>query len=264
MKTIVGERINSTRKPIRHAIDNRDAGVIEREARMQQEKGATHIDVNAGGHGRPEQEDLLWLIDVVQRTVDLHLCIDSADPQVIAGVFSRLTKRPIINSVSLERQRMAGMAPFLTTHDCDIVGLCMSDEGVPQTAEKIVARAQTLVRTLEEMGINRDQIHIDPLIQPIGTNHQNGRTVLQAIQGILETCPGVHLICGLTNISFGMPERKQINRCLLTLLMAGGLDGVILDPLDENLMKDLVTNTMLLGKDPYCLNYIKACKGNNN
>ena len=264
MKVIVGERINSTRKPIREAIDNRDAAVIEREARMQQEKGATHIDVNAGGHGRPEQEDLLWLIDVVQQTVDLPLCVDSADPKVIAGVFHRLTKRPIINSVSLEQDRMEGMASFLANHECDIVGLCMSDKGMPETAQEIVARAQTLVRILEEMGIDRDRIYIDPLIQPIGTNHQNGQIVLQAIRGILETCPEVHLICGLTNISFGMPERKQINRCLLTLLMAAGLDGVILDPLDENLMRDLFTTTMLLGRDPYCLNYIKACKGSNN
>lgn len=260
MKIIVGERINTTRPPIRHAVDTRDAALIAHEARLQKAHGATHIDINAGGHGRPEMDDLAWLIQVVQDAVDLPLCIDSADHHVLTGVIDGLKKRPIINSISLETKQMNGMRPFLEAHDCDVVGLCMSDEGLPGTADEIVSRAQRLVRELDGLGIDRDRQFIDPLVQPIATNHTNGHNVIKAVRNIRETCPGIHIISGLSNISFGMPGRKQINRCFLGLLMAAGLSAAILDPLDADIMADVTAHRMLLGMDPYCLGYIAARK----
>lgn len=259
MKVIVGERLNTSRKRIREAVLARNEIAIADEARKQWESGATHIDVNAGAPGGNEKEDLAWLVAVVQKSVDAPLCIDSPNPEAILSVLDRLVHRPLINSISLETKRFDALAELVKTHPCDIVGLCMSDGGMPVDDQDIVKRAGLLVEALGRLGVGLERIYIDPLVQPIGANHLNGRMALIAMQSIRRLYPEVHLICGLSNISFGMPRRKEINRVFLTMAMAAGLDSAILDPLDSSLMADLRGARMLLGLDPYCLSYLKAC-----
>ena len=271
MKVIVGERLNTSRKQIREAVLARDENriILEAraqlengalEARAQLENGATHIDVNAGAGGGNEKEDLEWLVHAVQKSVDAPLCIDSPNPEAILGVLAGLRHRPLINSISLEAKRFEALGPLVKEHDCDIVGLCMSDEGMPADEQEIVKRAALLIEALGRLGVAPGRIYIDPLVQPVGANHLSGRMVLSAMRSIRRLHPESHLICGLSNISFGMPRRKEINRVFLTMAMAAGLDSAILDPLDAHLMSDLKCARMLLGADPYCLKYLKACK----
>lgn len=258
METIVGERINATRTGIRRAIEERDADLVAMEARRQQEAGATHIDVNAGtGSGR-EREDMIWLASVVQEAVEIPLCLDSPHEGVMEAALAVVSRPPIVNSVSLEEGRLHPMLEMLQGQDCGVVALCMSDEGLPDGPGDVVDRAGLLVEALEATGMARERIYVDILIQPIAANTASGKSALDAVRGVRAALPGVHVICGLSNVSFGMPQRAAINQTFLAMLMAAGLDAVILDPLKAGTLSALHTARMLMGLDPYGLEYIRA------
>ena len=257
---IVGERINTSRKKVQEAVANKDAPCIRDEVKKQQAAGAKFIDVNAGACIGEEMESMEWLLGVIRDVATVPLCIDSPDPKVLEMAYGMLKEAPMINSISLERERFDTMIPFLKGRECSIVALCMDDSGMPASAPDIINRAKRLVQALEDIGMNREQIYVDFLVQPVSTNTSNGLMVLDAVRGIMQEIAGVHTICGLSNISFGLPQRKIINRTFLALMMASGLDTAILDPLDRELMAIVRTAEMLMGKDEYCTRYLKAVR----
>ena len=260
MFVIVGERINTSRERVLEAVEKRDAGYIQDDVRRQEEAGATYIDVNAGAQVSSEMEDLKWLLNTIQDAVSIPLCIDSADPEVIRGALDIVQRPPMINSISLEQNRFEPMLDFLKDRECRVVALCMSDKGMPKSSDEVIERAGRLIEGLEGIGMERDHIYVDPLIQPISTDVSKGVMAMESVRGIMGQYPGVHTICGLSNVSFGLPERRIINRSFLPLLMTAGLDAAILDPLDDAIMTILKTTWMLLGNDPYCMEYIKAVR----
>lgn len=261
MFVIVGERINASREKIQQAIVNRNNAYIRSEAKRQEELGANFIDVNAAGRIGHEREDLEWLITTIQEHVSVPLSIDSPDPSVLEMACKLVSRSPMINSISLEKKRYDSMLSFLKGKGYSIVALCMDDTGMPENSKTIIERAGRLVEGLEGAGIKRNNIYLDPMIQTISTSVGNGILAMESIQGITKKYPGVHTICGLSNISYGLPNRKLLNRTFLTLLMASGLDSVILDPLDQKMMSTLLTTQMLLGQDDYCVNYLNAIRG---
>ena len=260
MLTVVGERINTSRKNVNEAVASRNAAYIVKDVNKQIEAGATYIDVNAGARIGHEMEDMQWLLKTINEITSVPLCLDSPDPAVLEEAFQMVKDTPMINSISLENERYNVMLPFLTGKDCKVVALCMDDSGMPDSADKVVDRAGRLVKGLETVGIKRENIYIDPMIQPISTDFKKGIMAIESVRRIMEENPGVHTICGLSNISYGLPQRKTINRTFLALLMAAGLDGAIVDPLDNKIMTTLKTALMLLGKDDYCLNYIQSVR----
>jgi cobalamin-dependent methionine synthase I len=256
MFTVIGERINTTRQAVKEATAARDAAYIRDDVRKQEAAGATYIDVNAGARIGYEMEDLTWLVNVIQDAVNLPLCLDSPDPEVLGVAFGLVKRRPLINSISLEADRFDTMMSFLDGKDCSVVGLCMDDTGLPADADDVVLRATRLSAALEHIGFTRDRVFIDPLVQPIGTDQTKGLMALESVRRIRHELPGVHFTCGLSNISFGLPQRKIINRIFLALMMGAGLDGAIIDPLDDKLMAVVRTTEMLLGDDEWCTNYL--------
>ncbi|MBU2489666.1 MAG: dihydropteroate synthase [Proteobacteria bacterium] len=260
MFTIVGERLNTSRKPVKEAVRQRDAAFVAQEARRQVDAGAHWIEVNAGTFGEDEQEHLFWLMDVVAKAVDAPMAVDSASPATIAQALERSDRTVMVNSISLETNRFEPVLTAVEGKNCHLVALCMNDAGMPRDAEEVVDRAVRLVEGIESTGIPRDRIHVDPLIQPVATDASKGVMAMDSIRGIHQRLPGVNTLCGLSNISFGMPQRKAINRCFLALLLSAGLTGAILDPLDTPLMSMMMTGKMLLAKDPYCMGYVKAAQ----
>jgi 5-methyltetrahydrofolate--homocysteine methyltransferase len=260
---IVAERLNAARKAVREAIEKKDESLVIKEAADQFAAGADIIDINAGAHPDREEGDMAWMIDLVQGVVDSRISIDSSSSRVILKNIHKLTKTPMINSVSLESKKLAEMKPALTEREADIVALCMDDSGLPKTADQAYGNAERMVQTLEGIGISREHIFLDPLVQTISADHTKGTMVLETIGRIRAEIPGVHIICGLSNISYGMPERFLINRTFLTLAVGAGLDAAIIDPLDKKLTTAAAVSEMLLGKDPYCRNYLTQFRKNN-
>jgi 5-methyltetrahydrofolate--homocysteine methyltransferase len=260
MFTIIGERINATRPSIKAAVENRTIETIREEAIRQTEAGADYLDVNAGGRPGRISQDMIWLLEIVQEAVSTPICLDSPDPAVLEEVYQKVRQPPIINSISLESGRFQSMISFLKGKDCSIIALCLDDRGLPKTAREIIERAGVLIEGLEAVGFDRERIHLDPLIQPVATDIKAGQKAIEAIQGILKKYPGVHITCGLSNISYGLPLRKAINRILLPILMTAGLDGAIFDPLDDKIMSTLIVSKMILGQDRFCRQYTQAAR----
>lgn len=255
---IVGERINSSRKQIMEAIRAHDAGFIRKEAELQAEAGASYIDVNAGMFAQDEERLLRWLISEVQAVTSLPLSIDSANPDVIRAVIGLTGSAPLINSLTLEPASLEGLLSLVVERGARVIGLCQGTEGLAETCEQKLKMADRLVTLLTGAGVALADIFVDPLAYSIGTNDRSGVETLEAIGRIVGEFPGVHIICGLTNVSYGLPERRLINRTFLAAAISRGLDAAILDPTDRELMKSVHAAELVAGRDPYAANYIRA------
>jgi len=255
---IVGEKINTSRKTVEQAVANRDAAFIARMAREQADAGAHYIDVNAGTFVDQEADCLCWLTETVQKEVDLPLSLDSPDPRALSEAMKLHRGEPMINSISLEEERFDALIPVITRQPCSIVALCMAQTSMPVTTDERVEVGSELVSRLLGKGFPPEKIYVDPLIQPVSVDTNMGVAALGAIRRIMDDHPGINTICGLSNISYGLPQRSLINRNFMALCIAHGLSAVIMDPTDRQLMATLLTAEMLLGRDEYCGNFIDA------
>ena len=257
---IIGERINATRKPIGLAIEKKNVLFIQEEAKKQVAAGSGYIDLNAGLSSKTEKEDLLWLIENIQKVTEIPLCLDSADSMALLEGLKLCKKPPMINSINAEKKKIEKFLPILENYQGEIIALTMDDQGIPKTAKERLEIATRLVKTLNSKGIKNEQIYLDPLVQPLSINQKFGLQFLEAVKLIKSGFSGIRTVCGLSNISFGLPQRKTINKTFTILAIEAGLDAAILDPLDKELLSFIYASEALLGKDEYCLRYIKAFK----
>jgi 5-methyltetrahydrofolate--homocysteine methyltransferase len=255
---IIGELINASRKAIAAAIEKQDQESIAKIARDQSEAGADFIDVNAGVFVGKEPEYLEWLVKTVQAAVDKPCCIDSPDPKAIEKALAAHNGVAMINSISLEKERYDTLMPIIAGTDLKVVALCMSDEGMPETTLDRMKIADKLVNGLVQNHIPVENIYVDPLVQPVSTNNSFGVEFLNTIEQIVKTFDGIHTVCGLSNISFGLPERNFLNQTFMSMAIAKGLDGAIVNPMDKKMMANIITAETLAGKDDYCTAYLKA------
>jgi 5-methyltetrahydrofolate--homocysteine methyltransferase len=259
---IVGELINASRKSVKTAIESEDRAAIQKLARDQVEAGANYIDVNAGVFVKEEIDYLKWVVENVLEAAKVPCCIDSPNPKAIEATLEfhqeKTDLTAMINSISLESERWETLLPIISGTDLKVVALCMSDEGMPETADQRLAIADKLINGLVQNNVKLENIYVDPLVQSIGTNPVYGREFLEAIDQITTRFEGVHIMCGLSNISFGLPERKYLNQTFMVMAIARGLDGAIVDPLDQKMMANIIAAEALAGKDEFCMNYLSA------
>ena len=257
---IVGERINTSRKPVNEAVEKRDAAYITADVQKQVKAGADYIDVNAGSRIGSEMEDLGWLVDVIEAAVNVPLALDSPDPKVLLAMMKRVKQNPMINSTTAEASRFEAMKAVVQERECDLVALCMDERGIPRSVDQILGNASSLVQNLTKLGMSIEKIHLDPMIQPISVNKENGTLAVETIRRLHREFPGVKTICGLSNISFGLPNRFLVNRLFMVLCIGAGLTGALVDPLDQKMMTNILVTETLVGKDNFCLKYLKASR----
>lgn len=256
---IVGELINTSRKTIEKAVEAKDAAFIKELAQKQVDAGADYVDINCGTMIYNEEEAMAWLVETVQSQVTAPLCIDSPNPKALETGLSLIKNgQPMINSITAEKERYSNILPFVLKYKAKIVGLCMDDSGMPETAADRLKIADKLVGDMVAAGVPEDDIYLDPLVKPVSTGDQAGLEILEAIYGIKQKYPKVHGICGLSNISYGLPNRKVLNQAFMIQTMTMGMDGYILDPLDKTMMGFVYASQALLGKDTFCVKYLTA------
>jgi len=253
---LIGELINSTRKQVREALERKDEGAIRRLARVQVEAGADILDLNAAMSMGREIDHLRWLVEVVQDEVgDIRLSIDTPNPEAMAAALELCKNRPMINSISNESGKKE-MIPLIKEYDAEVIGLTMGEKkGMPKRVEDRLREAERLLAALDEAGIERERIYLDPLVMPIGVDQEQGPIVIEAVS-LIKREFGVKVSVGLSNVSLGMPARSLLNRTFLAMLLSAGLDAAILDPTDEGLVATLKAAEALLGKDRYCMDYL--------
>ena len=254
---IIAEKINGTRKRVAQAIKERDADFIQNLAREQTEAGATWLDANAGTAPQREPEDLIWLVENIQAVVDTPISLDSANPKALQAAIKVVNKKPMINSISLEPGRL-DVFPIVAEHKCPAVALAMDEKGIPKTKEE---RIDTIGRILEKtrsMEIPDEDLYFDPLAMTIGTGQENALLFFDCVREIHSKFPKVHITCGLSNISFGLPARTYINRVFLALSMQAGMDCAICNPNSHDIQTTILATELLLGQDRYCLNFTRS------
>ena len=259
MFTVVAERINMTRKRLREEVWNRNVEYVTRAARRQAEAGATHIDINAGGDPAKEVEDMKWLAQVVADATDLPICFDGSNPDALRAGLD-VCNRPgtIINSITGEEERIDDVLPLVEQYNTGVVCLTMDDEGMPEDLDGRLRVTRDLAALLKDRGIGLDRAYFDHLVRPASTNPGQATFVLDAIRTTKQEFPETHIALGLSNISFGLPVRNNLNRAFLAMLIAAGCDGAIVDPCEEGMMNTLYSARAALGLDEYCMEYITA------
>jgi 5-methyltetrahydrofolate--homocysteine methyltransferase len=256
--TIIGERINSSRSCIARAIENKDEAFIQQEARLQHEAGADFIDVNAGTFVDRETEYLPWLVRTVQAAVDVPLSLDSADPHALKAALKEHRGTPIINSITLAKERMESVLPLALEYSCAIIALTADSTRMPEDTEKRVDIAIRLIDALIEAGVSPGKIYVDPVVQPVSLIPHAGAEILKAFAMIRAARPDIHLLCGVGNISFKLPQRTMLESAFLGMAMAAGVDTAIIDPCNNDIMKSVAAAEALLGRDDFCIRYITA------
>jgi len=263
---VIGELLNSTRKKVKQALQGRDEATIRRLARRQVEAGADVLDINTAESMKREIEDLEWIIGLIYDEVgeEVHLSIDSPNPEAIAAGLALCKAQPMVNSISNDPKVQERLIPLLKDHDAEFIGLTMGGgKGMPMTVDDRLREAEQLINSLQAAGVNLERLYIDPLVMTIGSNPEQAPAIIETVRAIKERWgeQGVKTSVGLSNVSFGLPRRSIINRAFLAMLLEAGLDAALIDPTDQGMMDILRASEALLGIDAHCLGYIKYMRG---
>jgi len=259
---VIGEKINATRASIKKIIQDRDENGLLDLARRQAAAGAAFIDVNVGtgiGSREDEIQAMEWAVRTIQKAVETPLCIDSADEGVLeAGLKMRDGKPSMINSTKAEDEGLKAVVPLARKYNALLVGLTMDETGIPRTAEDRLRAAEKIAAACEEHQVPLANIYFDTLVMPISTDIKQGLVTLAAVSGIKEKFPEARTVLGLSNISYGLPDRSRVNTAFLQMAIFAGLDAAIIDPLDGDLMSAILASEVLVGKDRHCRRYMRA------
>ncbi len=259
---IIGEKLNGTLKKTAAAIAGRDAAFVRDLALRQVAAGAAYIDVNAGTAPAHEPEDLAWLVDTVQEVTETPLCLDSANPEAIRAGLARVKQPPMINSISGERNRIEGVLPLVPGNAAGVIALLLDDNGIPKDTAGRMAVARRILEATRAAGVPDDQVYVDPLAIAVATRQDGALVALDTMRALRAEAPAVKFSIGLSNISFGLPIRKVVNRVFLALALQAGLDAAIMDPLDDSLYSELLAAELVLGRDRFCRKYTTAFRAN--
>lgn len=255
---IIGERINPTgRKAVLAALQEGNFDIIRQDAVKQVEAGADILDVNAGVPGADEADLLQRMLQMVMEVTDVPLCIDTADPEALEAALSAYEGKALVNSVNGEERSLSSVLPLVQEHGAAVIGLCMDDDGIPETAEARLAVAGKIIERAGQLGIEPHDVIIDPLALTMGADSSAGRIALNTIEMVVEEF-GVNVTMGASNISFGMPDRKYINSTFIAMAIHAGLTCPITNPLVTEIQTAVLAADLSMGRDDYGMNWIKA------
>lgn len=256
---VIGELINTSRKSIREAVDKKDVAYIQKVVKDQEEAGASYIDVNCGTLIELEIPTMEWLVELVEEVTKLPLCIDSPDPAALeAGLAKSKNPGPMINSTNGETVRYNAVLPLIKKYNAKVIALSVDDEGLPKTNEDRIRISSTIITNLTKDGVPVENIFIDPIIKPISAGEKHGLEIMEAVRKIMGDFPGVHMTCGLSNVSYSLPARRTLNKTFMIQLAANGMDSFILDPTNRDMRASLIASAALLGQDKYCRKFING------
>ena len=257
----VGERINGMFKDVKRAIKKKDKKVLQDLAVRQTQEGAKFLDVNTGVAVTPEdQPDVMkWMVESIQEACDTPLALDSQKTLVLEAGLSVVKGPALINSCKCEPAILDQFMPLAVKHDASLVVLTMTDAGPLQDVDGRIEACASICAKAMEHRLDLEKLYIDPVIYPINVAQQQPGYLFQVIQQVKVLAdPPPRTIIGLSNISQGTQQRPLINRIMLVMAIAAGLDAAIVDVLDTDLMDAAITAEMLLNHQIYSDSFLKA------
>lgn len=253
---IIGERINPTgKKKLKAALVSGDSGYIFSEALSQVECGADVLDVNVGLPEIDEPKVMCDTVRGIQGITNLPLQIDTSDPAAMEQALRIYNGKPLINSVNGKKESMEKIFPLAKKYGGVVVCLTLDEGGIPESAEGRIKIAEKIINTAKEYGIDKKDLIIDTLAMTVSTGAENAKRTLQALSYVRNTL-GVNTVLGVSNISFGLPKRDNINAAFFTLAMGSGLSAGIINPKSDSMMNAFYSYCALNGYDENFETYI--------
>lgn len=253
---IVGEKLNSSIPKINELMKERNTEALKQIAIDQQNAGANFLDINTSIFREEEYEMLKYVLEIVLENTECGIMLDSPSPAVIKEAIKLISNREIIiNSITLQ-DRIEELLPVVKSYNSGIVCLPIDKDGIPKTTEKRVENSLKLLEILKEARIEKDKIYIDVLAETLAVDNESAVTTINTISELRKTEPDVHIICGVSNVSFGLPKRTNINATFLTAAIFAGLDSGIVDITNEQIQGAIYLAELVAGKDEYCMEYL--------
>lgn len=260
---IIGERINPTgKRKLKDALITNNLEYILKEAIIQKEKGADILDINVGLPQIDETATIVNVVKEVQSIIDLPLQIDSSDPKAIEAALRIYNGKAVINSVNGKPEIMDAIFKIAKKYGSSVIGLTLNEGGIPDTAEERFEIAKTIVNTAKKYGIPKEDILIDCLVLTASAQQKEVIETLKAIKLVRENL-GVNTVLGVSNVSFGLPNRGLLNKTFLTLALHSGLTMPILNPQDEEMIHIIKSFNVLMNHDKDSMEYIEYFNNSN-
>jgi len=261
---VIGERLNPTgKKPLQAALRVENMDFVVREALNQVEQGAHILDINMGMPDMDEVSLLKRAVMEVQSAINLPLQIDSSNVEALEQAVRIYNGKPLINSVNGKKESLEQILPIAKKYGAAILGLTLDDRGIPESAEERLEVAQRIVKKALEMGIPKEDIFIDCLVVTASAQQMLVKETLKAVRLVKEKL-GVKTVLGVSNVSFGLPQRPIINRNMLAMALMQGLDAPIMNPADQGMMEAVASYRVLMGLDGDAEDYINQYGNNQN
>jgi 5-methyltetrahydrofolate--homocysteine methyltransferase len=258
---IIGERINPTgKKRFKQALKEQDMDYILKEGIIQQDMGAHILDVNVGLPDINEPEMMVKVIEELQSVTSLPLQIDTVDIKAMEAALRIYNGKPMVNSVNGKQESMDEVFPLIQKYGGVVIGLALDEEGIPKTADGRVSVARHIINEAAKYGIQKKDIVIDVLAMTISSEPEGAQVTLEALKRVREEL-GVNTVLGVSNISFGLPNRPVVNSNFYTIAMFNGLSAGIINPSSEEMMKSYYAYHALMNLDSNCKNYISKYAG---
>ena len=256
MPKIIGERINPTGKPkLKDALRRHDLSYLVREGIAQQDAGAYILDVNVGLGEIDETAVLKETVEELQSVLDLPLQIDTVRPAALEAALRVYNGKPLINSVNAKEESLQTVLPLAKKYGGVLIALTIGEDGIPDTAAGRTALAKKIIDRAAQYGIGKKDIVVDPLCMAVSSGDNAAKVTLDSIRMIHETL-GVRTCLGVSNVSFALPERQDINAVFLSMAIQNGLSAAIMNPCAVDMMRAYRVATMMHGFDPHCESYI--------
>lgn len=253
---LIGERINPTgKKRFKQALAEKDMDYILSEGVSQAEKGVHVLDVNVGLPEIDECEMLTFAVCALQAVTNLPLQIDTADPRAMENALRRYNGKAMVNSVNGKKESMSAVFPLVKKYGGLVVALTLDENGIPETACGRVEIAKNILKTAAEYGIDKKNIIFDPLALTVSADTNAAKATLEAV-GTIKTELGCHTSLGVSNVSFGLPNRDGINSVFFALALQKGLSAAIMNPYSGDMMRTCYAYKALMGMDENCADYI--------
>lgn len=253
---LIGERINPTgKKKLAEALKDGNLELVRQEALAQVQAGADILDVNVGAAGVDEVALLPQAVQAVMDTVDVPLCLDSANPAALEAALKVYKGKPLINSVTGEEHSMANVLPLVKKYGAAVIGLVQDEGGVSNNSERRVAIARKIVERAAALGIPCEDIIIDCLTLTVSADTTAGLATIETARKVRSEL-GVNITLGASNISFGLPDRDLVNNAFLAIVIAAGVTCPIVDVAKAR--PSVLAADLALGRDRYAMRYIKA------
>ncbi len=260
---IIGAAINtSEHEEICEIIEERDKKRLLSIAEHQLNLGAEMIDINAGQRIKTEVEDITWMMETIQAEYEVPISIDTPNQEVFKECLKLHNNdhgRPLVNSVSGEDSRLDNILPLAKKNNAKVVGLLMGEKGIANKPNERLKVADKILKRTRSLGIKDEDVFLDPLVLPVSVDTNNPIITIKTLRLIKDQYPEVNTICGLDNISYGLPDRPLISSTFIAMMASAGLDSLLVE-LSNVTYSAIKTVEMLKGKDDMCMDYIKQYK----